>query len=305
MSLLYSATSLEKGLKTLFLQNFSAESTLADRLCYVESSASDKEKYEWLGQAPQMAELVGERKITPLSSTGYELENTTYESTVSISRNHLEDNQTGSIRRRIQQMAQTASAHVNKLVINALINGTTNTGYDGAAFFANSHTARGDSGAQDNLLAGSATTTSGLATDLAAAKAAMLNFLDEAGEPFHGDGNLALTVVAPPALEKNFREVLSAGIISQTASQVMLAPGQSGMADLIISPRLTDADDWYVLRTDNLARGLIFQQRSPIEFSALESNTESSFLKEVYLYGCRARYGVGYGFWQSAIKTVN
>ena len=299
MSLLYSAISLEKGLKTLFLQNFSAESTLADRLCFVESSASDKEKYEWLGQAPQMAELVGERKITPLSSTGYELENTTYESTVSISRNHLEDNQTGSIRRRIQQMAQTASAHVNKLVINALINGTTNTGYDGAAFFANSHTARGDSGAQDNLLAGSATTTAGLATDLAAAKASMLNFLDEAGEPFHGDGNLALTVVAPPALEKNFREVLGAGVISQTDNM------QSGMADLVISPRLTDADDWYVLRTDNLARGLIFQQRSPIEFSALESNTESSFLKEVYMYGVRARYGVGYAFWQSAIKTVN
>jgi len=299
MSLLYSATSLEKGLKTLFLQNFSAESTLADRLCFVESSASDKEKYEWLGQAPQMAELVGERKITPLSSTGYELENTTYESTVSISRNHLEDNQTGSIRRRIQQMAQTASAHVNKLVINALINGTTNTGYDGAAFFANSHTARGDSGAQDNLLAGSATTTAGLATDLAAAKASMLNFLDEAGEPFHGDGNLALTVVAPPALEKNFREVLGSGVISQTDNM------QSGMADLVISPRLTDADDWYVLRTDNLARGLIFQQRSPIEFSALESNTESSFLKEVYMYGVRARYGVGYAFWQSAIKTVN
>ena len=299
MSLLYSATSLEKGLKTLFLQNFSAESTLADRLCFVESSASDKEKYEWLGQAPQMAELVGERKITPLSSTGYELENTTYESTVSISRNHLEDNQTGSIRRRIQQMAQTASAHVNKLVINALINGTSNTGYDGAAFFANSHTARGDSGAQDNLLAGSATTTAGLATDLAAAKASMLNFLDEAGEPFHGDGDVALTVVAPPALEKNFREVLGAGVISQTDNM------QSGMADLVISPRLTDADDWYVLRTDNLARGLIFQQRSPIEFSALESNTESSFLKEVYMYGVRARYGVGYAFWQSAIKTVN
>ena len=299
MSLLYSATSLEKGLKTLFLQNFSAESTLADRLCFVESSASDKEKYEWLGQAPQMAELVGERKITPLSSTGYELENTTYESTVSITRNHLEDNQTGSIRRRIQQMAQTASAHVNKLVINALVNGTTNTGYDGAAFFANSHTARGDSGAQDNLLAGSATTTAGLATDLAAAKAAMLNFLDEAGEPFHGDGDVALTVVAPPALEKNFREVLGAGVISQTDNM------QSGMADLVISPRLSDADDWYVLRTDNLARGLIFQQRSPIEFSALESNTESSFLKEVYMYGVRARYAVGYAFWQSAIKTVN
>jgi len=300
MSLLYSSTSLEKGLKTLFLQNFTAESSYADRLCFVETSASDQEKYEWLGQAPQMSELKGERKITPLSDTGYTLSNTTYESTISIKRNHLEDNQTGSIRRRIQQMAQTASAHVNKLVINALVNATTNTGYDSVAFFSDSHTARADEGStQDNLLPGTGTTSALIATNLASAKATMLGFTDESGEPFHGDGNIGLTVVAPPALEKNFREVLGAGIISNNTNH------QDGMADLIISPRLSDADDWYLLRTDNLARGLIFQQRSPIEFSALESNTESSFLKEVYMYGVRARYAVGYAFWQSAIKMVN
>jgi len=299
MSLLYSPTSLEKGLKTKFLEYFSTENSLADQLCFVETSASDKEKYEWLGQAPQMSELMGERKITPLSDAGYELTNTTYEATIAVKRNHLEDGQTGSINRRIQQMAQTASQHVNKLVIDALVNGTTDTGYDGVAFFSNSHTARGDGAAFDNLEAGTGSTTSAIATDLATCKKTMLRFQDEAGEPFHGDSPAQFTVVAPPEMEKNFREVLGATMISNTSNM------QVGAAQLIISPRLSDANDWYFLRTDNLARGLIFQQRSPIEFSALEANTESSFLREVYYYGVRARYCVGYAFPQCAIKCVN
>ena len=299
MSLVYSSTSLEKGLKALFMESFNAEDSLAPKLCYVESSESDKEKYEWLGQAPQMSELKGTRHVTPLSDTGYTLNNTVYTATIEVKRTDLDDNQSGSIRRRIQQMAATASAHVNKLIINALIDGTSDACYDGTAFFGNSHTARADEGGtQDNLLAGSGVTTSAIATDFAASKAAILGYVSENGEPFHGDGAGSFAVVAPPALEKNFREVLGASMISQTSNM------QAGMADLIISPRLSDANDWYMLRTDSL-RGLIFQERDALEFSSLETNTESAFMREIYSYGVRARYAAGYGFWQCATKSVN
>ena len=246
-----------------------------------------------------MSELKGTRHVTPLSDTGYTLNNTVYTATIEVKRTDLDDNQSGSIRRRIQQMAATASAHVNKLVINALIDGTTDTCYDGTAFFGNSHTARADEGGvQDNLLAGSGVTTAAIATDFAASKAALLGYKNEAGEPFHGDGAGSFAVVAPPGLEKNFREVLGASMISQTSNM------QAGMADLIISPRLSDANDWYMLRTDSL-RGLIFQERDALEFSSLETNTESAFMREIYSYGVRARYAAGYGFWQCATKSVN
>ena len=138
----------------------------------------------------------------------------------------------------------------------------------------------------------------GVINAYAAAKAAMLGFKNEAGEPFHGDGNGTYAVVCPPAMEKNFREVLGASIISNTSNM------QVGMADLIVSPRLADADDWYLLRNDSL-RGLIFQERDALEFSSLESNTESAFHREIFSYGVRARYTAGYGFWQAAVKQVN
>jgi len=299
MSVLYTPNSLEKGLKAMFLQYFSTEAALAPQIAHIESSDSDLESYEWLGQAPTMQEFLDERRSMPMSNTKYSITNKTWESTITVSRSDLADSKTGGVQRRIQQMAATAAGHQNKLLINALIDGTSDTCYDGTAMFGNSHTARADEGGvQDNLLAGTGTTTATCAADIATAKATMLNFTNEAGEPFHGDGIGSLAVVCGPSLEKAFRETLNAGIISNTSNV------QTGMADLIVSPRLSDADDWYLLRTDS-ARSLILQDREPLEFSALEGNSDSGFMRDQWVYGVRARYNIGYAFWQCAVKTVN
>jgi phage major head subunit gpT-like protein len=58
------------------------------------------------------------------------------------------------------------------------------------------------------------------------------------------------------------------------------------------------------LDTTRAVRGLILQQRSdvPVEFSALDSRSgsESAFMRDLFYYGVRARYNVGYGMWQAA-----
>ena len=299
MSVLYTPTSLEKGLKTLFLQYFSTEAALAPRIAHIESSDSDSEKYDWLGQSPTMQQFLDERRSIPLSNTSYSIENLTWEATITVSRNDLADNRTGSIQRRIQQMAATAAGHQNKLLINALIDGTTDLCYDGVAMFSDSHPARGDEGGvQDNLFSGSGTTVSAVSSDLATAKAGLLNFTNEAGEPYAADGIGSMAVICSPSLEKVFRETLNAGMISNTSNV------QVGMADLIVSPRLSDADDWYLVRTD-ASRALILQDREPLEFSALEGNSDSGFMRDQWVYGVRARYNVGYASPFSAIKTTN
>ena len=196
-------------------------------------------------------------------------------------------------------MAATASSHVNKLLIDALVSGTSDLCYDGGAMFSNAHPARADEGGtQDNLLAGSGTTTAQLAADFAAAKSSMLKFKGENGEPVSGDGDIQLAVVCPPDLEKGFRETLSGAIISNTSNV------QAGAAELIVSPRLVDANDWYLLRVDS-TKSLILQEREAIEFTALEGNTDQGFLRDQYLFGVRARYSVGYGQFTAACKTVN
>ena len=95
-----------------------------------------------------------------------------------------------------------------------------------------------------------------------------------------------------------FREVLNATIISNTSNV------QVGAASLIVSQRLTDANDWYMLRTDS-ARALILQEREAVEFSALEGGSDAAFLKDQYYFGCRSRMAAGAGFWQASAKVVN
>lgn len=299
MSISYTPNQLLKAAKATFANYFASEMSLVQKLCFVESSLYANEVYQWLGSAPQMRELTDVVEYSALSDTAYTITNATYTSGVSFKRNDLADNQSGSIKKRIQQMAVVASSHPNKLLTSLIVSGTSSTCYDGATFFANSHPARKAEGAtQDNLLAGSGTTTSAFADDFAASKAAMLGFKAENGEPFHGDGvDVRFVVACAPVLEKPAREALGATIISNTSNVLV------GQADVIVMPRLT-GNSWYLFATSGVAMPFIHQDREPLEFVSSESG-DDAFDKEVYKYKARVRYNQGYAYWQCAAKIVN
>ena len=58
------------------------------------------------------------------------------------------------------------------------------------------------------------------------------------------------------------------------------------------------------MKTDVPVRAFIFQDREPIEFTAMERESESGFMREVHLYGVRARYKMTYGYWQHALQVT-
>ena len=169
-------------------------------------------------------------------------------------------------------------------------------GYDGVAMFHDAHPARKDEGGtQDNKLAITGTTTANIQTDLALALQAMLGFVDEAGEPFHGDGEpLQLLVVCANNLLRNMREALNATIISSTSNV------NAGMAALYSSSRIT-ASDWYLFRI-NGPKPFICQEEQPVMFEAIESG-ESAAKRRQYEYVVSMAGGVGPGFWQSAVSV--
>ena len=298
--LVHSDVSLTRGLRSIFISAMMQQQNWVDQIATVVESDGALETYGWMGQVPQMREFLSRRVAASMTDTSYALTNKKFEATIAVKRDDIADDKLGALPIRISQLAARAANHANKMLVEALVNGTSSTlglCYDGTAFFGDSHTARGSSGTQDNKLAGSGTTASALSTDFAAAVAQMRGFADEAGEPFNEDLG-SLVVVAPPALEIAFKTMLNAAIISQTQNVLV------GSAQLLISGRLSDANDWYLLHTGGPLRPLIMQDREPVEFVALEDG-ERAFTEEVYLYGVRARRVVGYGFWQDAIKTTN
>lgn len=305
--LAYTPNQLGKGLTALFMQQLAQErSGFADMIATVQKSDTNAETYPFLGESPQMVEHDGangtsEALIGDLVDKTYSLTNKLYKATLLVKRSDLEDNLIGSLAMRVRQLASVAARHDNKLLIDALINGTTDTDFTGVAFFSNSHTAIGkQSAAGDNIIAGTGTTTAQVSADINSALAQMMGFKATNDEPFHED-IVSAVLVCHPTIRQPVMEALNATIISNTSNV--------GFTGVDIKPlftaRLSDTNDWYLLNTSSPVRPLLLQDRVPVSFEALEGQSDSAFLREHYLYQVRRRAVVGYSFWQHAVKVTN
>lgn len=127
----------------------------------------------------------------------------------------------------------------------------------------------------------------------------MMKFKDDRGKPM---GIVPDTLVVPPDLKWTAMELLQSvyatdEVAGKTEGRKNVLKGSLG---LIVSPYLSDSNDWFLLCTKRAIKPIIFQSRIPIEFSALEGNSENGFMRNKYVYGVRARYNVGFGLWQLA-----
>ncbi len=296
---------LTKGLRSEFFNRFDSTPTHFQDLATRVVSTTDVENYRWLGTVPKMREWGTGRLAKGLRTETYSLENFKYESTLEVDRDEIADDQTGQIAIRVRELAQRAATHKDFLIADLLNNGQTTgfNSYDGVTFFNDAHVS-GASGNQDNKLTYEVTqasqtenpTSDQMRDALRQAIAAMLKFKDDQGEPLNTSAS-GLVMAVPPNMLFTALEAVNATIISNT-SNVM-----QGIARVISMPWLTNLARWYLLKTDAVVRPFIFQDREPIEFTALTDNSEESFKREKYLYGVRARYRIAYGYWQYAVST--
>jgi phage major head subunit gpT-like protein len=293
---------LTKGLRSEFFNRFEGTPTYYEDLSTRIVSTGDSETYRWLGTVPKMREWGTGRLAKGLRTERYSVENQKYEATIEVDRDEVADDQTGQIRVRVGELAQRAATHKDYLISQLLILGETAgyDSYDGVAFFSGAHVS-GDSGPQVNSLTHAATdadapTVEEFKAALKTAIATMLGYRDDQGEPMTMAAT-GLICAVPPTMYFTALEAINASIINSTSNVL------EGAARVISLPWLTDASTWYLLKNDGVIRPFIFQDREPIEFGALAENTEEAFKREKFLYGVRARYAMGYGYWQFAVRT--
>jgi phage major head subunit gpT-like protein len=92
-------------------------------------------------------------------------------------------------------------------------------------------------------------------------------------------------------------EAVTAVLVGNTSNIIQ------GAARIVSFPWLSDASKWYLLKTDGVVRPFIFQDREPVEFTALTEDSDEGFRREKFLYGVRARYALAYGYWQYAVRV--
>lgn len=291
------------GLRSEFFSRLENTPTYFQDLSTRITSNKDRESYRWLGSLPLMREFGTGRLARGLRVESYDLTNTKYEISLECDRDEISDDQTNTIRIRIHELAQMAGTHKDYLIAQLLINGATSgfNSYDGVTFFNDAHVS-GASGSQDNKLAATATaptdpTVAEFKTALKAAIAALLGFKNDSGNPMSMNAN-GLVCVVPPSMYLTALEAVNASIVASTTNVIQ------GAARIISFPWLSLATTFYTLKVDGVIRPFIFQDREPVEFGALEENSDEGFKREKFLYGARARYTMGYGMFQNAVQTT-
>ena len=283
-----------QGFQVIFNEAFQGATALWEKVATMVPSATKQEAYKWLGKLPRMREWIGPRVIQNIGAYTWTIVNKSWEATVGVDREDVEDDTIGVYKPIITGLAQSAATHPDEYIFALLLGGFTALCYDGQYFFDIDHN-EGDSGDQVNK-----GTAALAAASYGAARAAMMALKDDKGNLLNIMPNL---LVVPPQLEETARTILNADVI--------IGDGTAGgsktnvwknSADLLVVPLLaSQAAYWFLLDTTKPIKPLIYQQRKAAEFVSKDNpNDDNVFFNKEFVYGVDCRDNVGYGLWQLA-----
>jgi len=283
---------LYRSLQALYKDTYEKTEVDHPKIAMEVPSTTGENQYEWLGEVPGMKEWVDERTLEDLKAWDYTIKNKDWESTIAVDRNTIEDDQLGIIRPRVMSLAVAAKTHPDELVFSLLAQGFSQTCFDGQYFFDTDHPLA-DGSTQSNKIT--------LPLDATGLKTALATLRRLKGWTGRSLNLKATHLVVPPELEWTARELLQAERDASGATNIL----RGTIPNIIVSPYLTDTNNWFVLDASKPVKPLILQMRKRPEFVSLDDpkQSETVFMRKKYLYGVDARYNVGYGLYQLAVGS--
>lgn len=280
------------GLKTIFNGAFKEAEPKWKLFATEVKSESDREVHGWLGKLPTLRKWIGERHIQNIAEHDYTVVNDTYESTIGLNVDDVNDNKMGHYNPIIKGMARLAKMFPDKLVFTLMKDGFTGKCYDGKAFYATDHKMGKKSYSNKS--------TKKLSVEsYAAARESMMSIIDPETEEVL-EVNPTVLAVAP----KN------EGIAKSIVATEKLANGEHNpyykTAEVVVLSTLaTCPDAWFLFDTEQVIKPFIFQNREDAHFDSLVAMTDDHVFKNnEVLHGVKARGAAGYGFWQMAYGST-
>lgn len=127
------------GFKVIFQQAFLGTPVNWDKVAMEIASSTSQEVYPWMGTSTGFREWLGPRVIQNLKSYDWTIKNKSYENTIGLEREKIEDDQYGVFNPVVAMLAQNARKHPDQLIFNLLKSGFTGLCYDGQYFFDTDH----------------------------------------------------------------------------------------------------------------------------------------------------------------------
>lgn len=130
---------IKQGFNAAFKGAFGSAKPMWEKVAMRVPSTTGEEVYGWLGATTKLREWVGERVYQNLKLHGYTIKNKTFESTVSVKRDDIDDDKYGVYTPLMAQMGQDAALHPDELIFGLVALGISTPCYDGQNFFDTDH----------------------------------------------------------------------------------------------------------------------------------------------------------------------
>lgn len=134
-------TALWTGSKKHFNDGYEAMAakTIYKDLCTIVNSSDEKETYDWLGDAPEMREWIGDRVIKDIKAHGYEITNVEFEATIGVKARDIKNDRLSTYAPRFRRLGEAAARKPDQMVRDLIVNAETQSCYDGQYFFDTDH----------------------------------------------------------------------------------------------------------------------------------------------------------------------
>jgi phage major head subunit gpT-like protein len=109
------------------------------RVAMQTNSTAAAENYGWLGQMPRIREWAGDRVANSLDSFGYQIKNRTFESTITVKREQIEDDSYGLFSPLFTGLGESVGLFPDELVYGLFGAGFASACFDGQNFFDTNH----------------------------------------------------------------------------------------------------------------------------------------------------------------------
>lgn len=282
------------GLKVTFNKRFGEAKPIWPQIAMSVTSTGRANVYANMGEVPGMREWIGDKTISKYSGEAYTIVNKSYESTIEVKRDDIEDDQIGIYGNMSMDLADVAASKPDELIASLLNDGFTKKCYDGKAFFATDH--KTDSGTYSNK--GTKKLKYGT---LAEIEGSLGVGMLSASELKRADGSPSGlkydTLIVPEALRTTAKLLTEAEFCSDGETP---NPYRNELK-YVVNPWLTSKDSWYLEVSGRAYKPFILQiRRAPAMVSQVDMNSADVFDRAVYKYGVEARWGAGYGPWTLA-----
>lgn len=127
------------GFSTAFQGGLGSVAPSHHRVCMMVPSSTRSNEYGWLGNMPRIREWLGPRVVQNLGTYGYTIRNRSFELTVGVDRDDINDDNLGVYAPMFSEMGRATASFPDELIWPLLAAGFVTPCYDGQYFFDTDH----------------------------------------------------------------------------------------------------------------------------------------------------------------------